>query len=246
MSRTLPNSTLANDIAFAVFRVAALINFDRLRIELEHAAIELLSYLSEESILKLERLIKLGQDIKEINEVNSQVLLRELGHLYDYLNSAKSADDTVKEDVDLSKEFPVIKERGQFTRPIKDSANLNLATNPATKLSGRVNQQLVMQYLNQTPEFRFKDIQANLPYISSRTLRRIINKLLKQGKLVRIGNPGPSSFYRLVREPSNLPENQGLNPAKPALSSKAPAISASVNPEEKLSTTSNPTSIIAL
>lgn len=276
MSQALPTLNLANDIAFAIFRVAALINLTYLRTELENAAIEFLSCLSEESILKLERLIKLGQNIKQISEINGQVLVRELGHLRQCLNAATLTDNPAKEDIDLSKEsFSIQKlgqepgqklsqKLGQITRPNNmatnpaTNASINPATNAATDSANqsisRVNGQFIAQYFNQNPEFRFKELCSSFPNISGRTLRRIINKYLKQGKLIRVGNPGPASFYRVVsaHKETLAPEADLISPnrqiSQPPSDSpdllKAPETSQSQAPE--LSTSSNPVSVIAL
>ena len=261
MSKTLPTLNLANDIAFAVFRVAALINLTYLRTELENAAIEFLSYLSEESILKLERLIKLGQSIKQISEINGQVLIRELGHMRQCLNPATLTDNPAKEDIDLSKEFYSVQKPGQITRPnnsassnVADNAATNAATNAANQSNGRVNDRLITQYFKQNPEFRFKELCSSFSNISNRTLRRIINKYLKQGKLVRVGNPGPASFYQVVSISKEtpapkadliFPDRQISQPPSdsPELL-KAPETSQSQAPE--LSTPGNSTPIIAL
>lgn len=250
MSQTLPTLNLANDIAFAVFRVAALINLSYLRIELENAAIEFLSSLSDNSISKLERLIKLGQNIKQISEINSQVLIRELGHIRQYLNAATLADNPTKQDIDLSKEFSLIKKPSQRTRPnnlanaatnpanaANNAANnsaTNAAANSANK-NGRVNgqlDQLIAQYLNQNPEFRFKDFCSDFPSISNRTLRRIINRQLKLGQLIRVGNPGPASFYRVV---SGLKQAPVLEKQAPAPEKQPPAPESGLYPSHQIS-----------
>jgi len=249
---TLPDSLLANEIAAAIFRVADLIGNERLKQELENSAIDLVLTETLETIKKLEDLIRLGLAIEEIKLINAQVLLRELGHLRENIESIKNQP---KPELDLEKEFGNLGRVGELGQEFDYSANWQEPGQNGRVTKGQYN--IVVQYANKTPEFRFKDIQAAFPEISERTLRRIIQTLIKKGELTRVGKPGPTSFYKKNTLPqAAVSVEEGLPSVAPPIGGAKEGSSSEVLAKEglpsealakeKLSTAGNPASIIAL
>jgi hypothetical protein len=117
MSYILNPNNQAREIAFAVFRVAKLVEQPKLKAALESAAVDLvaecgtipyLSYVPQgvhlpylPYIEKLSELIRLAEMVGEIKPVNSSVLQRELGNLY----SAIAESIGKKEEINLEAEF---------------------------------------------------------------------------------------------------------------------------------------------
>ena len=105
----------AHDISFAVFRVATLIKNRKLREELENAAVDFT--VNYQNILnhpsghfatvfdKLERLISLAGSIKEMKEINANVLKRELNSFQTAVLNQLQKDNW--QDIDLSDDFGV-------------------------------------------------------------------------------------------------------------------------------------------
>ncbi|OGY60312.1 MAG: hypothetical protein A3B23_00205 [Candidatus Colwellbacteria bacterium RIFCSPLOWO2_01_FULL_48_10] len=104
----------AHDIVFAVFRVATLIRNAGLRRELEDAAIGFLSKFDEQALHlglptvfdKLERFILIAKSVKEMKDINADVLIREIGYLQKAMQEKIKAP-AAGPDIDLGKEFPV-------------------------------------------------------------------------------------------------------------------------------------------
>ncbi|HQA96300.1 MAG TPA: hypothetical protein PLN18_02950 [Candidatus Colwellbacteria bacterium] len=209
---------LANDIAAATFRVAGLVKEDRLRTELQLAVFDLILSGSTETMAKLKVLIRFGQSIKQIKDINAEVLLRELGHLEDMAVSAETAmsDVNVMADFDSGRYIDTVPLSGQTAKrpsptltraggriPAKDSASI-----------GQINADRVLRFIEARPETRLRDLEQAFSDLSERTLRRAIEKLTKSGKIERVGNIGPYGFYRsLSSSRASLPRAA----AKPAL-----------------------------
>ena len=228
---TLPDSLLPNEISSATVRVAALIDFVRLRDELKSAAVTLLAEFNDDSISRLERLIRLGETIGEIKPINSQVLLRELNRLRLDINSANKK---TRPDIDLEREFarrrrPEPGQPGQnIAKELGHSANGNREFDKNGRVEGE-NSAAVLNFIEKNPQCQFKALRFAFPAISERTLRRIVDRLIQNQSILRVGNPGPTSFYQAQKEqaPVFLPTEK-------------------TEPENKLSTPGNPPSVIAL
>ena len=132
----------ALEIAQAVFRVCALVKREKLRIELENAAVDLTArvfapdaskgeYLAYIEIIRgLERLTALAETAGEIKPINARVLFRECGNLVSACGdivARRAATDG--EDVDLEEFFAQTEKNGKF-------GNEKLSENPAMGQSG--------------------------------------------------------------------------------------------------------------
>ncbi|MBI2592541.1 MAG: DeoR family transcriptional regulator [Candidatus Colwellbacteria bacterium] len=162
----------AEEVSHAVFRVSALVSHPRVRFELEGAAVGLVASLDAESIDKLERLVRLGEIIGFIKPVNASVLLRELKNL----ESAILEPIASGEDIDLEE---------IFEKPEKPS------------FGGGNRQSAIMEHIRQLPNgCRMRDLVAQFPEVSERTLRYDLQNLVASGLVTRVGTQGPTSFFR--------------------------------------------------
>ena len=71
----------AFDIAFAVFRVSALVKNIRIKEKLENAGLKLLLERNSGVLEELEYLVRLGEGLNEIKSIDAKVLYRECGNL---------------------------------------------------------------------------------------------------------------------------------------------------------------------
>ena len=185
MSKNYQTTETAHDISFAIFRVSRLVRHLKLRKELESSAIDLVKDITLENVDSLMRLVKLSESIGEINNINSDVLYRELNDLSDEIHSAIAELPVSHEDVSLE---------GVFDREHVDeeSEEEQVILNPEDR------QEAVYQLIRQFPDdCRMKDLVSEFPNVSERTLRSDIQKLIEEGLVERFGSKsGPFSYLR--------------------------------------------------
>lgn len=188
MSKYLRSSNLAHEIASAVFRVAALTRHERLREELEGAAVELVKNICPKNVDTLERMVRLAEAVGEVSEVNARVLCREFGNLRIMLNSEISESfPGIASSVDLREIFAEkgVKEGPEKGREIKDQ-------------KGR--QEAMLAYIRKFPNgCRMRQLSVTFPDFSERTVRADIQWLIGKGLIEKIGSKtGPFSYFRQV------------------------------------------------
>ncbi|MEX2033212.1 MAG: hypothetical protein WD889_01455 [Candidatus Colwellbacteria bacterium] len=205
MPRYFRSSDLAHEIASAVFRVAALTRHERLRKELEEAAIDLVKSICPENADTLERLVQLTEAAGEVSEINAMVLCRELGNLRIMLNA------------EISESFSGV------------SANLNLQEIFAEKgvskggegkqgiWSQKERQKAVLGYIRKFPSgCRMRQLSATFPDFSERTIRTDVQRLIGKGLVEKTGSKtGPFSYFKHVDSPGFQPREAGLPAGAP-------------------------------
>ena len=85
---------------------------------------------------------------------------------------------------------------------IYETSRENMITEePANNINGilksAIRQTAILDRIRQTGNCRLKDIQEVLPEASERTIRYDLQTLLEQNLIERVGNAGPSVFYRV-------------------------------------------------
>ena len=239
--------SLVSDIAIAMFKVASVIRHETLKSELESLSVFIASNPSEDNIFKAENIISLGREVGEIRSINAVVLIRELENL----RKAISSPSLEEKDVDITTQF-VKKNPDNASRVSiaesesralnsdnkefhnKDTYTKNTATKKTSNKSGRrssLNPDKVYQYIADHKEAKLKDLQAEFKSVSGRTVRRITNSLIERGDIERVGNPGPTSFYKVASKENNSShyiqetkkEENSEPPVAPAPSSNIPS-----------------------
>ena len=181
---------LAHDIAFAVYRVASLVEFSYLRKELEIAAVGLVSFLDLESIDTAKRLIKLGKSIEEIGEVNGEVLLRELHSLTAMMAEGEFPEERVE--IDVEKLFNRQKNILPFKR---QKEKVESKQRPSIKPYKR--QTEILNFIRQLADgCRMADLANGFQGVSKRTLRNDVGSLIDGGYVERVGGRGPYSHLK--------------------------------------------------
>lgn len=188
MSKYLRSSDLAHEIASAVFRVAALMRHERLRKELEEAAIDLVKSICPENADTLERLVRLTEAVGEVSEINAMVLCRELGNLQIMLNAEISEPFSgVFDSINLQEIFA---EKG-MAKEEKGKHGIR---------GQEERQKAVLGYIRKFPNgCRMRQLSATFSDFSERTIRTDVRRLIGEGLIEKIGSKtGPFSYFRQV------------------------------------------------
>jgi hypothetical protein len=211
-----------------MFKVASVISHGGLKSELENQAISLSANPCPDTIFSAENLINLGRETGNIKPINAVVLIRELEALKKGLSVTPVVLEDPKDDLDISAKFAKsnsstsakdgsisdtsTKGKGQnhsSDKPVQVTSE-ETRTNDGVKQkrpgSGRkssINPDKVYQYIAGHKESRLKELESEFSEVSGRTVRRMTEALIKEGKIERIGNPGPTSFYQVTSKQSS-------------------------------------------
>jgi|SRR3989344_5314881 len=206
----------AREISYALARVSWYVKRPELRLRLETVGVELLenaARLSADnnqdnvskalaSVSVLDSLVRLGHSVYEIEPVNATILVREL----DGLNTAirqfgNPSVGSGQELPDLETIFKVKNldmpelNKEEMNEEAKDAKlENNNSINTAIRQSAIINR--VKQ--GNGNGCKLKDLIAEFPDISERTLRYDLQRLCERGIIERVGNGGPSNYYRTV------------------------------------------------
>lgn len=216
--------SLVSDISISMFKVAAVMNHPGLKSELEILAISLAVDPCPENIFSAENLINLGREVGEVKPLNAVVLIRELENLRKNLSTVSLNSQAA--DVDISPKFthsssvtPARPPAGGGVHDVRvlsstvrgfnqDNNESKLSSEPVhvspkrtRPNAGRkvsLNSDKVYQYIVERKEAKLKELESAFSEVSGRTVRRMTDVLIKEGKIERVGNPGPTSYYRLI------------------------------------------------
>jgi len=218
--------SLVSDIAVAMFKVSSIIRHATLKAELENKAISLVSSPNSDTIINATNLIVFAREVGEIKPSNVAILIRELEALRKGLFVLPAA-----EEIDISSNFTArnldANDVASFPLPTKTEnpklvSNLDKTINSPTLSKNFFNPDKVYQYIVARKGTKLKELESAFNTVSGRTIRRITDSLIKEGKIERVGNPGPTSFYRVPASTSvsdkqqTTNEKQALSPATPS------------------------------
>jgi hypothetical protein len=205
--------TKAYEVAYALFRLAAQMQEKDFAEPLRASGIALLSAAAaedysaaERSLRVMECLIKFGGDVGMIGTANVDVMTREIYALDMAIAERRTAVKT--DEVNVAEIFsrPEIAEHP--ADPEKEPSPTRIHTEPVRSAEpairqpandSAIRQSAILERIRQSGNCRLKDIQELLPGTSERTIRYDLQTLLEQGHIERIGNAGPSVFYRAAQ-----------------------------------------------
>lgn len=240
MSALQNYSDKAQEIAYALIRLAAYVRRKDFRLRLENLALTLVesaSVAEPHTVLgtsaSIQNVVKLLTSVYEMETVNARVLLDELARfdsairqsfgidtvtdvnalfsssgsinsvqeirknpiagLPHSLESAIDVADGIKEtmvDIDESVDSSLTQDKQQSNiisvgSAIRQSAILDKIKIACNDVSGS----------GSVKGCRMKDLIAEFPDVSERTLRYDLQRLLQHGSIERVGNGGPASYY---------------------------------------------------
>lgn len=188
----------AQEISYAVVRVAAYIRRQELRQRLEKLSFQLLEEvaggnleLAVRTCSGLESLISLGKSIYEIEPINAKVILGELASLNEAMRQIAGLEQLPNLDSVFSKPPAVLSE--------VHGGGQEMSNGGGNGINASIRQSAILDKIRQSEnrQAQLKDIIAAFPDISERTMRYDLQKLCLQGMLERVGNGGPGSYYVL-------------------------------------------------
>ncbi len=220
----------AYSIAYALFRLGETLPSKQLRAALEKRGVGLLTASLEndgaraEKVLRqLEYLLAFGRDTGSIEGQTVEIILAEIERSYFPAEHLHSNRQLSRAEL-FPKDIPAIgmPRREGIEKP-SSSAHQAIAGSPEeipsiilvdgrTTDSSDLNQEgfkvrkeAILGKIRQTGNAegmgcRMRDIQDTLPDVSERTLRYDLQRLVSEGLLERVGNSGPSTYYRLRQE----------------------------------------------
>ena len=217
--------TKSYEIAYALFRIAATMlqekDFsERLRTAgagfLEASAVQ--DYAAvRKSLQAAECLVKFAGDLNLMGSANADTLLREVyvldAAVIERMHAAKVHEIDLTEIFSKSEWTPTVtamnEEEGDTAK--NDNAataepDMPIATNSVGFIKAEIRQSAIMDKIRQSGNCRMKDLQDVLPGCSERTIRYDLQSLLEQSMIERIGNGGPSVFYRMRQSEEAMPQ----------------------------------------
>lgn len=218
------------EIAWAVFRCSALVRQPKLRVELENAAIGLISPFGYTANLEqLEHLIRLAEAIGELKSINAKVLYRELNGVLEAIRQLEVEINKEKEESSaiegIFAKLPIVwqekansaivrqqnekssakKELFKSDSEIHNSADKSSANSSAIKEGFGKSSAIssaIAELIKKLGKATTKDLANNLSEISERTIRFYLQKLVEQGIIERKGSiSGPGSYYVAKQNP---------------------------------------------
>lgn len=204
----------AQELSFAVLKVAAYIRRFELRQRIEKLSFNLLeniSYqnpeLSLSSIDALRNFVMLGKNLYEIETRNAVILDRELSALHaqvrHFAGVGKSLDVeslfSIELPVKKSPPAPKLAEDGSGEIAIDEGGNEEYGNKSGNDFTANYRQEKIMAMIATSPDrqLQLKDFIAAFPELSERTIRYDLKKLADSGRIARQGSGGPSNYYTL-------------------------------------------------
>ena len=209
--------TKAYEVAYALFRLASQMREGDFAEPLRASGTALLAAAAaedyaaaERSLRVMECLTKFGGDVGLIGTGNVDVMTREIYALNAAIAERKTAVKT--DEVDVAEIFstPEVAARPEEFSGRQEPAILDpfspstaerggghsIVESDASMREPAIRQDMILARIRQSGNCRLKDIQEVLPDCSERTIRYDLQTLLEQNLIERIGNAGPSVFYR--------------------------------------------------
>ena len=206
--------TKAYEVAYALFRLAAQMREMDFAEPLRASGTAMLAAVAAEdyaaagrSLRVAECLVKFGGDVGLIGTPNVDVMTREIFALDAAIAERKAVAKT--DEVNVAEIFSKSEAAGIVPHLVETARSEEPAMKPAPMRmeefraqprqpsnDSAIRQEAILNRIRQSGNCRMKDIQEMLPDASERTIRYDLQTLLEQNLIERIGNAGPSVFYR--------------------------------------------------
>ena len=201
----------AQEISYAIVRIAAYIRRQELRQRFEKSGFQILEEIgrgdfeaSLRTIGAIENLINIGKAIYEIEPVNAKVILGEISHLKSVLQEMTGLSGLSQIEEIFSKPPVVIQNKSTSESASSEEFHRdNSAIRQSVDgISSTIRQSAILDKIRQSAnrQIQLKDLLAAFPEVSERTMRYDLQKLCAQSIIQRMGNGGPGNYYSLLRE----------------------------------------------
>ena len=206
--------TKSYEIAYALFRMAGQIEekdfSERLRVlggSLLQASAGQDYAEASKALQMIECLAKFAGDVNIISSANSNIFLGEIytldAAIIEYRNAANNdrlnlSDIFSKTEPEVTPP-PVVYDNPANNNPATEIAvsEMPVMDSAANNMKAEMRQSTIVERIRQSGNCRLKDIRELLPDTSERTIRYDLQSLLEKNLIERVGDGGPSVFYRL-------------------------------------------------
>ncbi|HEY4475862.1 MAG TPA: DeoR family transcriptional regulator [Candidatus Paceibacterota bacterium] len=197
------------DIGLALIKLSVYAKRHEFRHKLENLAIQLLEDVARRDFSAIEAtisvvgsLIRFGKTIYEIEPVNADMVINELGNLNAAIKEIAELSLPDSLDIaDINVEERQLKKAAKHSKANAATPDNNPANNAAKALDDNPanRQSAIIERIRQfgNEPVRLKDIIASFNGISPRTLRYDLERLCNQGVIERTGPGGPATFYKI-------------------------------------------------
>jgi len=153
----------------------------------------------------LRSLLEVAQGQKWVHEINLLLLDQEYSRLEDKIKDALDRidqterlpkDRIIKEDASVSAEKESKKENHSVVMQPSRAYNLPNDSGKSDAGAPSDRQNKILKMIRQRPRIQMRQIQEQLTDVTSRTLRRDLESLVQQKKIIRIGR-GTGTFYQI-------------------------------------------------
>ncbi len=210
----------AQEISFILIKISVYIRRKELRERIERLAFDLLEAIFTRDLRQslaitsaIDGFVRFGGSVYEIEPVNADFIV----DLVSGINAAiRQSTDEALPDIEKSPDIRNIASRAKnifqnqkvptISKKIaSDDSSFGLPNNNAAIESGNaldnpaIRQSAIFQRVKERPDkpIQLKDISGFFPGVSERTLRYDLQRLSAEGKIERIGQGGPATYYRI-------------------------------------------------
>ena len=219
-------SQKAQELCFALLRVAAHIRRFELRRTIERLSYHLLENISYQNpemtlstIAAIRNFVVLAKNVYELEPLNAKIIERELEHLANEVRRIEGMlelpdlENMFTKRLEM-KQLPKAKRQrqelpGEIVIPEAEMRNEEVGYgNPEIEIqedgNSVIRKEKIFVMLSTAPEKRLalKEVVSAFPEVSERTIRYDLKKLAAEGRVIRQGSGGPSNYYMVKhREP---------------------------------------------
>lgn len=191
----------AQEISYALIRIAAYIRRQELRQRIERLSFQILEDVSGgnfevaiKTLSAIESLINIGKSIYEIEPNNAKVISGEINSLNTAMRQIIGLDASGDGFTSIENFFS----QPQLENNNGNGDNHSQNNGNGNGISSAIRQSAILEKIRQYngSQAQLRDLLAAFPEVSERTMRYDLQKLCLQGFIERGGNGGPGSYYR--------------------------------------------------
>ena len=202
----------AQEICLAILRVASYVRRQAFKYQLEKLSLQLLESVhfkqfeeASDNVVGLQSMVALAKSLYEIDPANAAILSSELAGLDSAIRKFSGFDKSLEIQSIFSKNLDINGSSG-FVNAVSKSSyesidnkepNGNGNGGNGNGINAVVRQSAIIDKIRQSGKSSLKDMLAEFPEFSERTIRYDLQKLSNQGVIERIGNGGPATYYIL-------------------------------------------------
>jgi hypothetical protein len=202
----------AQEISLILIKISVYVRRRELRERFERLSFDLLEHIARrnlkgagDALATLRNLVDFASTIYEIEPVNAKYLGEILG---DFNSAIRQLEEGVLPDSRMTSLDISLKDESPRTpdhrKPRKNKVEHEESDlNPATQSgnggdNAAIRQSAILQRIKELPHesIQLKDLMGFFPGVSERTLRYDLQRLSVEGRIERIGQGGPATYYK--------------------------------------------------